>query len=116
MVLETFVVLSLAALIFHLWLGHAWLLYLATVLLILALVPNPLATLITKGWLKLSELLGAIMSRLVMTLIFFLFLTPIAFLYRLFNRAAAVHFYKKQETYWRAAEGSYTKESFERPW
>lgn len=115
-VVETLAVLALAALVFHLWLGHAWLIYLATALLVLALFPNPLATLITKGWLKLSELLGAIMSRVIMTLIFFFFLTPLAFLYRLFNRAAADHFLKKRETYWRVAEGKFTKESFERPW
>lgn len=115
-VLETLVVLALAALLFHLWLGHAWLLYLATAFLILALIPNPLATLITKGWLKFSELLGAVMSRVVMTLIFFFFLTPIALLYRLFNRAAADHFLKKRDTYWRAAEERFTKESFEKPY
>ncbi len=115
-VLETLVVLALAALLFHLWLGHRWLLYLAVALLVLALIPNPLATLITKGWLKFSELIGAVMSRVVMTLIFFLFLTPIAFFYRLFNRAAADHFRKKRDTYWRAAEEKFTKESFEKPW
>ncbi len=116
MVLETLVVLALAALVFHLWLGPAWLLYLATALLILAIIPNPLATLITKGWLKFSELLGAVMSRIVMTVIFFLFLTPLAALYRLFNRAAADHFHKKGTTYWRTVEEKFTKESFERPW
>jgi len=115
-VLETLSVLALAALVFHLWLGHAWLLYLATALLILALFPNPLATLITKGWLKFSELLGAVMSRLIMTLIFFLFLTPLAALYRLFNRAAADHFHKKRASYWRVVEEKFTKESFERPY
>lgn len=115
-ILETLAVLALAALVFHLWLGHAWLLYLATALLVLTIFPNPLATLITKGWLKFSELLGAVMSRVVMTLIFFFFLTPVALLYRLFNRAAADHFLKKRDSYWRAAEGSFTKESFEKPY
>ena len=115
-ILETLAVLALAALLFHLWLDHAWLIYLAAALLALALFPNPLATLITKGWLKFSEVLGAVMSRVVMTLIFFFFLTPIALLYRLFNRAAADHFLKKRDIYWRAAEGSFTKESFEKPW
>ncbi len=115
-VLETLAVLALAALIFHLWLSHAWLLYLATALLILAIFPNPLATLITKGWLKFSELLGALMSRLIMSLIFFFFLTPLAFVYRIFNRAAADHFLKKRDSYWRVVEGSFSKESFEKPW
>lgn len=115
-ILETLAVLALVALVFHLWLGHAWLIYLATALLILALVPNPLATLITKGWLKFSELLGAVMSRVVMALIFFLFLTPLALFYRLFNRAAADHFLKKRDTYWRAAEEKFTKASFEKPY
>ncbi|HOW52559.1 MAG TPA: SxtJ family membrane protein [bacterium] len=115
-VIETLAVLALAALLFNLWLGHAWLLYLATALLALAIFPNPLATLITKGWLKFSEVLGAVMSRLIMTLIFFFFLTPLAFVYRLFNRAAADHFLKKRDTYWRVAEEKFTKESFEKPW
>lgn len=115
-VLETLAVLALAALLFHLWLGQALLLYVTVILLALTVFPNPLATLITKGWLKFSALLGTLMSRIILTLIFYLFLTPLAFIYRLFNRATADHFLKKRDTYWRVTGGRFTKESFEKPW
>ncbi len=45
-----------------------------------------------KGLARLRQWIGRINSRILLTLIFFLFLTPIAWLYRLFNRTLVDHF------------------------
>ena len=45
-----------------------------------------LSRLIAWAWFKLAEILGFINTRIILTIIFFVFLMPIAFLYRLRNR------------------------------
>ncbi len=46
---------------------------------------KPLATIIAKGWYKLGDLLGFVVSNIVLALLFYIFLVPISLLYRLFN-------------------------------
>ena len=41
---------------------------------------------ITWAWVKLAEILGFINTRILLTAIFFVFLMPVAFLYRLRNK------------------------------
>ena len=38
---------------------------------------------LSKLWLKLAQLMGAVMSKVILSLVFVVFLAPIAFLYRL---------------------------------
>lgn len=42
--------------------------------------------LILKGWFKLAELLGWINSRILLSLVFYIFLSPLAMLNRLFSK------------------------------
>jgi hypothetical protein len=94
-VIETISVLALATLVFHFVWEVKWLIWLATGLLVLTLKPNPLATLIAKLWLMLSEHIGNFMSKVILSLVFFLLLTPIAALYRLFNREMTKSFFDR---------------------
>jgi hypothetical protein len=69
----------------HIW-DQAWLFKLAIPLLVLNMILpmlfRPLATI----WLGLSTLLGTVMSRVILTLIFFLLVTPIGLVRRAFGR------------------------------
>lgn len=60
---------------------HSWLLAAIGVLLINMTCPK-LYTLPAKGWLGLSRILGTVMSKVILSLIFFLVQTPIALLRR----------------------------------
>ncbi len=91
-IFQTIHVLTLALLIAFLIFGNRWLLWAAVFLAVANTFENPLTTWIAKGWLAFALRLGRINSRILLTLIFFLFLTPIAWLYRLFNRSLVDHF------------------------
>ena len=54
----------------------------AIVLLVLNMIWPTLYYFVAKVWLGLSHLLGAVMSRVILTLIFFLVVTPLALLRR----------------------------------
>ncbi|NPU83480.1 MAG: hypothetical protein HPY65_03245 [Syntrophaceae bacterium] len=91
-IFQTIHVLTLALLIAFLIFGSRWLLWAAVFLAVANTFENRLTTAIAKGWLAFAQWIGRINSRILLTLIFFLFLTPIAWLYRLFNRTLVDHF------------------------
>jgi uncharacterized membrane protein len=91
-IFQTIHVLTLALLIAFLIFGNRWLLWAAVFLAVANTFENPLTTWIAKGWLAFAHWIGRINSQILLTLIFFLFLTPVAWLYRLFNRSLVEHF------------------------
>ncbi|MCK5808692.1 hypothetical protein KAH37_06890 [bacterium] len=116
LLISTLAVLALAFLVVYILFSFNWALYCAVALLFLSLFDNPLATLIARSWLGFSRLIGAINSTVILTLTFYLFIFPIAVLYRVFNKKR-VHYFTKRSTnsYFVDEQRSYTKESFERP-
>lgn len=58
----------------------------ATALAVIFLLVPFLGKAIAKAWMKLAMFLGHWNGRILLTLVFFLFLTPLAFLYRLFGK------------------------------
>ena len=87
-VLETVGVLALACLVFGRLARHKphlsqGLLAAAALLLAAGLFVKPVAAAIARGWLGFAEVLGSFNSRVLLGLIFYLFLTPLAFLSRL---------------------------------
>jgi hypothetical protein len=115
-VIETVSVLALAALVIHLIWEIRWLVWLAMGLLVLTLTPNPLATLVAKLWLKLSELIGNVMSRVILSLIFFLLLTPLAVLYRFFSPEMAKSFFDRSSASTFRKAGVCNRDDFQKPW
>ena len=115
-IVETISILALAALVIHFVWEAKWLVWLAAGLLVLALKPNPLANLIAGLWLKLSEHIGNFMSKLILSLVFFLLLTPLAALYRLFNHEMTKSFFDRTSTTTFHAARVPGKEDFKNPW
>ena len=84
--LETVTVLAAFLLVLNILLHRPVLVHAALTLLLIGLFARPVARIISRTWLKFAELLGAFNSKVILTLVFFLFLTPIAFLFRLFSK------------------------------
>ncbi len=80
--LETVGILAFFCLLFGTVLKVNALSYAALALLFVALFVKPAARLIATVWLKFGAVLGAVNTRAILTVIFFLVLTPIAFLHR----------------------------------
>jgi len=93
-VYQTIVVLALASLILFVVSDKLALLYLAVGFLLLTLVSFKTATLITTYWLKFALALGKLNSTVLLFLVFYFILTPIAILFRLFNREKVAYFLK----------------------
>ena len=70
---------------------------------------------IEKAWMALAEVLGAVMSRVVLSLLFFGVLTPIALILRLSGKdLMARRWGEKKDTFWVSRDITKTKEDYER--
>lgn len=115
--LETISVLALASMLFGFLLKNQILLYAAPVLLIIAIFIKPAARKLAQGWLMFSHVIGFINTRIILFLIFFLWLTPIAFIYRIFHKDILnIQPNKRLTTYWSIREYRFVGEDFKKIW
>jgi len=115
--LKTLNILALAVLIVYFFTHLHWLLWAVLFFLAVGSFENRLARNLAKGWLKFSELLGVVTSKVLLTLVFYFFLVPIALLYRLFHKEMSSHFRNRNRTsFFTEIEKPYSKKSLENPW
>ncbi|WP_373515990.1 SxtJ family membrane protein [Persicitalea sp.] len=62
---------------------YPWMLYAAATVGVLCIAIPIVGEWIVKGWFKIAEILGAINGRILLSIVFFLILSPIAFLSRM---------------------------------
>ena len=80
---------------------HILLMLISFVFLILGLTNSKILTPLNKAWIKFGEILGLIIAPIIMALVYFVFLTPISLIVRIFGKdLLGLKFYKKQDTYW----------------
>ena len=71
------------------------------IFLILGLVNSKILTPLNKAWVKFGELLGKIIAPIVMAGVYFIVLTPISIIVRLFGKdLLKVKFSDKSKSYW----------------
>jgi len=86
-----------------------WSTIISLIFLILGLVNSKILTPLNKLWFKFGIFLGKIVSPLVMGVIFFLVVTPIAFLMRLLNKDLLNLKFNNENTYWIKKTGPKSK-------
>ena len=71
------------------------------IFLFLGLINSKLLSPLNKSWIKLGEILGIIIAPIVMALVYFIILTPISIIVRIFGKdLLGLKFLKEKETYW----------------
>lgn len=83
--METIATLAAAALLFYFIFHKAFLVVLAFGLLLIGLLFKKAAAVICAGWLKFSLVLGHFNTRLLLGLVYYSVLTPLALIFRIFN-------------------------------
>ena len=73
----------------------------AFIFLVLGLLNSKILSPLNKGWIKLGEILGRIIAPIVMAIVYFLILTPISLLVRLFGKdLIGMKFSNDIKSYW----------------
>ena len=76
-------------------------LILSGVFLGLGLLDSKFLTPLNKAWIKFGEILGLIIAPIVMSLVYFVILTPVSLIVRMFGKdLLGLKFIKENETYW----------------
>ena len=71
------------------------------IFLILGVLNSKLLTPLNKTWIKFGEILGLIIAPIVMGIVYFVILTPVSLIVRLFGKdLLGLKFIKENETYW----------------
>ena len=114
--LETLGVLAAFFLILSILTHRQPLAWMALALLLTGLFVKPLAELIAKWWLKFAEVVGTFNGRLILTLTFYLFLTPLAFLYRRFVRNPLMLKREGAPSFYTVRDHTYSGADLEKMW
>ena len=78
-----------------------WALGIASIFLVLGIINSKILTPVKKSWIKFGEILGLIIAPMVMALVYFIFLTPISLILRLFGKdLLGIKVNKKIDSYW----------------
>lgn len=79
---------------------RTWSLIIALIFLILGLLNSNLLNPLNKSWMKLGELLGKVVPPIVMAAIFFLIVTPMSLLVKVFGKDLLKLKLSNERTYW----------------
>ncbi len=80
---------------------NQYFLLISLIFLFLGLVKSKLLTPLNKAWIKFGEILGLVIAPIVMALVYFVILTPVSLLVRLFGKdLIGMKFNKRINSYW----------------
>ena len=77
-----------------------WFLIISIIFLILGLLNSKLLKPLNNLWIKFGEILGKIIAPIVMMIVFFIVLTPLSFIVRLFGKDLLKLKFIKKNSYW----------------
>jgi hypothetical protein len=81
--------------------ANIYLILISLFFLIFGLINSKILSPFNKAWIKFGEILGLIIAPIIMALVYFLVLTPISIIVRIFGKdLLGLKFNKKQDTYW----------------
>ena len=115
--LETIIVLALAGLVLFFIFTQEIFLLISLFFLCVSLLSKKLTSKISILWLGFSYYIGTVNSKVILTLIFYLFLTPIAFIFRLCTKnPLLLKMDKSLESYYSSRNYTPNKKDFEKIW
>lgn len=91
-------------------------LFIVAFLFIVSYISETFTSIIDRLWLKLSLILSKIFPPILLTIIFFTFLTPIAILSRIFGEKNPLQLKNIDKTLFKTVTKTFEKNSFEKPW
>ncbi|MFV1885403.1 MAG: hypothetical protein ACMZ7B_13015 [Balneola sp.] len=89
--------------------------YIALGIGLISLVIPPAGYWIVWGWYKLALILSRVMNPLILGIVYFFFISPIAILFRLFGNDP-MRLKDNKGSMYEIREKTYTKEDLEKPW
>lgn len=112
---STILVISMGFLVLHLAFSWQWAVIVSLIVGVIGIVSSYLSSKIELAWMKLAQLLGYIVPNILLCIVFFLFLTPISILFRLFNKDVLM-LSNEYDSYFIDIDKEIDKKNFEKVW
>ncbi|MBU2529574.1 MAG: hypothetical protein KKD35_00930 [Elusimicrobia bacterium] len=114
---QTIFILAVIALIAYAIFSKLWLLYIGSFFIALPFLCPHIAEKLQEYWLEFGAVLGKINTTILLGFVFYAVLTPVALIYRLFNKKVVEHFKKDNKaTLFEDIDSVYLKEDFKKLW
>lgn len=113
---KTVLLLTLSGVVFYFIYRQDWMLIVGLVIGFLGLISDTLAFYVDLFWRKLGWLLGLIVPKVILSIVFFLFLTPLAILSRIFGPKDPLHLKYTGDSLFKVVDKKYEKSHFEKMW
>ena len=110
---ESLIVIAAGFLVFYIILDISWLKWISLAVLLIAAFSSWLSRWIHILWMKLAHAMGFVMSKVLLSLVFFLFLTPIALLYRITRKKSER---KNASSFYFVRNHTYTAKDLKNVW
>jgi hypothetical protein len=114
--IKTVLVITVGMLVLYFVTDVQWLLIVSLIVGLTGLISPYLAKKIDYLWMKLAWILSLIVPNIILSIVFYLFLTPIALLSRLFGESDPLTLKNSTETLFKDYKKAVDKASFEKPW
>jgi len=112
---STILVICMGFLIVYFFFEWKWSLYTSLIIGVLSMISSLLSNKIEWVWMKLSVILGYIIPNILLTIVFFVFLLPIALASRLAHKDP-LRLSRKYKSYFSDVNKQMDQSSFEKTW
>jgi energy-coupling factor transporter transmembrane protein EcfT len=113
---KTMLTISMGFLVVYLITQLSWALITSLCIGILGMFSTFISKQIEKAWFNLAWVLGLIIPNILLTIIFYGILFPIALLSRLFRETDSMKFKNKMDSTYTTSTKDFDQKSFENPW
>jgi hypothetical protein len=114
--IQTVLTITLGFLVIFMITKNEWLLYVSLVVGILGVFSNYLAEKIHVFWMKLAWFLSFIVPNILLSIVFYFFLFPIATLSKIFGAKDPMGLKNTQSSLFKTVNKEFDKSSFEKVW
>jgi hypothetical protein len=113
--LEANLVIAIALVVIFLLNGSYTFLYVAVGVGVAGALIKPLGSIVARLWYSLAELLGGVVSKIILSLVFFVFLLPLAFIFRMVKKDP-LQLKKPVQGSWKIRDHLYCDKDLEETW
>ncbi|HSP89029.1 MAG TPA: hypothetical protein VLN45_12910 [Ignavibacteriaceae bacterium] len=112
---KSMLIISMGFLVLYLIFLWQWAIVVSLLVGIIGITSSYLSKKIEWFWMKVGDLLGLVVPKILLTLLFFLFLFPISILCRIFNKDTLM-LSNKYNSYFIDVKKEFDKKSLEKTW
>ena len=113
--LEANLVIAIALVVVFLLNGSYLFLYIAIGVGAAGAIFKPIGSIIARLWYSLAELLGGIVSKIILSFVFFIFLLPLALIFRMVKKDP-LQLKKPLKGNWKSRDHVYSEKDLEETW